>query len=446
MNLARLNPRVLVTRHFQSLLSLAIRGLSVFVGFAVTLLIGRMFGPEANGHYALITQTGMFLSVVAVGGIDLAVTRTFSAATARRVPIERRSLLRITGYSMGFAALLMGLLLLAGEPLIRLMFNGEVPEGAILVLIIVMISRALTRLLGAILRSQKDYAWGQSVEVLLIPTLVLTAMALGFRRDVEQILWITAFAGLSVGVGAFLASLRHTSNDPEALHIPMKDTLKIAVPLWGVAVFLNISDWYGLATTSAVLGVHEAGLYRVAAQVATALSIITLGLSSVFSPQFGAAASTGDLAKVARLAGTATRLSVVLALPVVILIFVFARPIVLLFGPEFAPAETILRIAAVGQAAFTVAGPSWLVLAMTGHQRTNLTITLCSTVALLVLAPLSAHFGGLMGISAVMALVLVARNIASLVAAARLTGIHVMRGRYRPPSADAGVSTPTPPF
>lgn len=432
MNLAKLDPRALVTRHFQSLLSLAIRGLSVLVGFAVTLAIGRMFGPEANGHYALITQTGMFLSVVAVGGIDLAVTRTFSAATARSVPVERGSLLKITAYSMGFAALLMGLLLIAGKPLIRLMFNGEVPEGAIPVLIIVMISRALTRLLGAILRSQKDYAWGQSVEVLLIPALVLAAMALGFHRDVEQILWITALAGLTVGIGAFLASLRHTSNGPEALHIPMRDTLKVAVPLWGVAVFLNISDWYGLATTSAVLGVHEAGLYRVAAQVATALSIVTLGLSSVFSPQFGAAASTGDLAKVARLAGTATRLSVALALPVVILIFVFARPIVLLFGPEFASAENILRIVAVGQAAFTVTGPSGLVLAMTGHQRANLAITLSSTVALLVLAPLSAHLGGLIGISTAMALVLVGRNVASLVAAARLTGIHVMLGRYSP--------------
>ena len=54
--------------HSASLASLAVRVAGVGLAFVVSLLIGRLYGPEAYGQYALVTQTGMFLSVVAIGG------------------------------------------------------------------------------------------------------------------------------------------------------------------------------------------------------------------------------------------------------------------------------------------------------------------------------------------------------------------------------------------
>ena len=437
MELSRIPAVAYVRRHIHSLISLTVRGLSVVAGFAVTLLIGRMFGPEANGHYAIVTQTAMFLSVVAVGGIDLAVTRTFSAAAARKIQIELLSFLKVVGYSAAFSAILMIGVLLGGHRLMMLLFNGPAPRGTITVLILIMMARTLTRMLGAVLRSQRAYALGQSVEVLLIPTLVLVLVGAGFARDVEGILWMTAWVGVGVGVVAFLSSLRYTSTSADALHVPMRQVLKIAAPLWGVAIFLNVSEWYGLATTSAILGVHDAGLYRVAAQVAGALNIITLGLFSVYSPQFGAAASERDMAKVARLAGTASRLAITFSLPAAIVIFVLAGPLLQLLGEEFLRAEGILRIAVVGQAIFTITGPSGLVLAMTGNERSNLLVTIVSTGTLLAAAPIAAHFGGLTGIVLCMSLLMIGRNLASMWFVRRRTGINVLTGGWNPPPDQA---------
>ena len=64
------------------------------LGFAITWFIGNRMGPVANGHYALITQTAMFLSVAAAGGIDLAMVRDFSAATAHGLRPARQSFIR----------------------------------------------------------------------------------------------------------------------------------------------------------------------------------------------------------------------------------------------------------------------------------------------------------------------------------------------------------------
>lgn len=425
------DPRTLLKRHFQSFMSLAIRGGSVASGFLVTVLIGRLFGPEANGHYALITQTAMFMSVVAVGGIDLAVTRKFSAAVAQNVKIERRSLMKVIAWSLMFTGILVVLLKAGGTPMMKMMFKGEVPQDAIIVLIVIMISRTLTRMLGAVLRSQKAYIWGQCIEVLIIPTIVLLYIALGMAPGVEQVLWMTALTGMLVGIVAFFTCLPLSSNDKNTLHVPMRDILKVAMPLWGVAIFLNIADWYGLATASAVLGVYEAGLYRVAAQVAGVLSIITMGLFSVFSPQFAEAHAAGDMPKLARLASSATRLSAFFCLPVAVLIFVFAGPVLSLFGPEFHPAETVLRVAVVGQAIYTMTGPSGLILAMTGHERTNLIQTIGSSALLLISAPFAARYGGLLGIATCLAAVVIARNLVSIWSVRRLTGINVFTGSIK---------------
>jgi O-antigen/teichoic acid export membrane protein len=161
------------------------------------------------------------------------------------------------------------------------------------------------------------------------------------------------------------------------------------------------------------------------------LAIVSMGLYGVFSAQIGAAYAARNKPEVARLARSATMLSLVMIMPVTILLFVFAHPILAMVGPEFAQGTTILRIMVVGQAIYTITGPSGLVLALTGHERINLLITTISTVSLLIIAPISAHMFGLVGITSYVAFILVARNCASLYAMQKLEGINCITGKLR---------------
>lgn len=80
-----------LAHHFSALAAMAMRGAGVVAAFVVTALIGRWYGPVANAQYALVTQTAMFLSVIAVGGADLAVTREFSRSVAEGNKLARRN-------------------------------------------------------------------------------------------------------------------------------------------------------------------------------------------------------------------------------------------------------------------------------------------------------------------------------------------------------------------
>lgn len=426
-----------VREHSSSLFSISVRGLGVLAGFAVTLLIGRYWGPEANGIYAIVTQTALMLSIFAVGGLDLAVVRFFSGPTARGKRVEFGSLLKVCAICAAAALVLCFIMLIKGEAVLGLLGTASLSREAVYVICILIITRALIRLLGGFLRSQKAYVFGQAIDCLLIPLALALLLGLGFLDTIEQALVATALCALLTIIVAILMSVRHiawpsiTADNREA--VSLKPVLVASAPLWGVAVAMNISDWYGLAVVASSLSITEAGLYRVAMQIGMAFSIISTGLFGVFSAKISVAYAENKPEIAAKLAQTGTKLSAALVIPPAIVLFALADFVLGLIGPEFTSASGLLRTAIIGQILFIILGPAGLTLAMAGHGRTNLTITLISTLLLLVAAPIIVNYFGAIGVVAWISMALVGRNVASVILLKRVAGISILTGTYKEP-------------
>lgn len=424
--------------HFASLASIAIRAASVGAGFFVAFYIGHYFGPMANGQYALIAQTAMFLSIVAVGGMDLAVVRRFSAAAAYHVPLAPAALLRALGYSLGVALLIALLLQLAGPHMVRTLFHGSIATAGLVILAILLFARTTTRLTAAVLRSQECHFTAQTIEVLAIPGLVASLLALGAIHTLDQVLTATAAVGLGAAAYGIWRSWRFVGVGENALDVTFAALFRTSLPLWGNAIALNIADWYSLATAAAALGVYQAGLFRVSFQIASALSFSAMGVYNVFTARISGAVALGDVHRVARLGRSGTRLAVALVTPAVIVLLLFGRPLLGLIGSEFEQAVPLLTVMVIGQAIYVATGPSGLVLAMSGHERLNFAISAAVTGSLLIVAPIAAHMYGLFGLAVATSLVPVIGNIANFVAVYRLEKINVLTGRYfGPEPADA---------
>ena len=95
----------------------------------------------------------------------------------------------------------------------------------------------------------------------------------------------------------------------------------------------------------------------------------------------------------------------------------------------------IVGTVVVGQILYTTMGPAGITLAMTGHERVNLAVTLVSTGSLLLVGPFAADHFGSIGVAAWISIMLVARNIASLWMVHRLLGINVITGSYQSSTA-----------
>lgn len=415
-----------------ALVSFAMRMAGVAAGFALTFVIGRYFGPSASAQYAIVAQTALFLSVIAIGGLDLSVVREFSRAVGQGCKIARASFWGVIAQSGLIALALCGVLALWGRDVLDLIGRGEVPKGAVFVLCLILAGRTLTRILAALLRSQRDYVFSQAVETTLIPVLTIGAVVAGLAASVPQILWATALAGLAVSALAVLAGLRHTSGDADALKVSAGSLIAFALPLWAGSIAQTFADWYGLVTVSSVNGLHDAGLFRTAVQYAAIFPVVAMGLFTTYSAQISAAVQAHDRAGVARLAGSATRLAAVLVLPGAVAAFVLAEPLLRLVGPEFADGAAILRVLVLGQVFYCITGPSGLVLALSGHPRWNFRVNMVAAVLLLALAPLAAREAGPVAVAALVALLLAGRNLACFALVYRSEGINVLTGRLRP--------------
>lgn len=421
--------------HINSLSAISIRLIGIAVGYLITLLIGQSLGPEALGQYGIITQTGMLLSIACIGGLDLSAIRSFSEARAQALPPATRSLSIL--FIISFLSLLsVGTgLFFSAEFIVALLIGENAIRQVLLFIFLIALSRAFTRLTSSFLRSQDAHLLSNLIEVLLIPVIVLGFLLSDLLSTLYEVVYATAIASVFVAAFGVSSSFHKTKLKPEHTLVPIVPLLRRAAPLWVVAVSRSFGDWYSLAIVAAFLSLFETGIFRVAMQIASAFPVVMVGIFSVFGVRFGVAHAKQDYREIARLSRSATVLSCVLVIPIGFAITIFAGPILSIVGPEFTRGSYVLQILVIGQVLYVCSGPAGLVLAMTGNEKTNLVIALFSLALLLVSLPIAVSAFGLAGLALSMSIILVLRNLASLLALYKILGINALAGTYTVPES-----------
>lgn len=405
------------------------RAASVALGFLVTIYIGRTFGPVGSGYYAVLTQTGMLLSIIVLGGFDFAVVKEYSGAHAHGRKVATWSLTGLLLLILITSAVTSAafIVLPASWSERLLSFLPGVKEYVIVCVILLM--RSATRLTGAFLRSQGDHKVGQMVEVILIPLLVLLPITVMQYRSVDQVLYATLVSGLVAAVIGVSRSFTFTSSHPSAFKVPMARLARVGLPMWGLGISLSLADWYTVAVVSNMSGLHAAGVLRVAMQIGTTLLFGVSGVMAIFSAQVAKAHHQRDLTAVGSLLRKAVLLNCAVAVAPAVAIYPLAPFILQLVGGEFVGGADVLRIILVGQIAYAILAPSGVALAMVGYGHVNLGIVVVSTVAFLILAPLLAAGHGIEGVGVAMVAFICGRNLASFLFFRVLTGVNGITGR-----------------
>lgn len=417
--------------HRAAILSLAVRGCAVLAGFAVTYMIGRSLGAAATGRFALVSQSAAFFAVVGLLGLDIASVRHFAKAIADKVRLSAATMLKICVLGLGFMVVMGAVIAFSGDWVWRTLFGDAVPRALLLILCLLLVARGGTQLLGAFLRSQHRFTLGQIISALAIPATTALALVSGLATTIEEALWAAAFGGGVAIIIALASMIRHISFKPDALKVPVRSLMVSAIPLWGVGIANNLSDWYGLAMAASMFGAAEAGLYRVAVQISAVLQIISAALFAVYSAKISTAHHAGDIRQVALLARSAVRLSTATALPAAIFLIASGEFILGQIGEEFVAAIPLVYILVIGQLAFTLTGPCGLVLAMSGNERINLAITIAGTVLLLLCVPIAGRQFGLEGIALCIAAIMLLRNLCAYVIVRQKLGIGIWTGTVR---------------
>jgi O-antigen/teichoic acid export membrane protein len=403
-----------------------LRGFSLLTGLVLTLLLGRYLGAAATGIYALIMQTATFIVTIGLLGLDVSLVRHLSRPNGK---VATTVFLKIIGLGAALMFCIVLAIMLGDDIIWGVLFGDVIPLEFKIVVCVLLLIRGVRQTLGSFLQSQKRIALSLVISLLAVPLAATCALLSGLAKDVHDLLWATVASSFACMLWALWASKDHLTNDADAIKVSMREILSSSLPLWGALLILVMGEWYALAVTARMLSVTDTGVFRVGAQIAAPLAVVSGTINSVYLPHISSAFHADNRQEAARLARTAVRASGALALPMAAGIIILTPFLLPFIGSEFEAAMPVVVTLVIGQLLIALSGPCGLVLAMSGNEKINLAIAAAGIVCLLVAAPLGAAVAGIHGVAISVSVVLVMRNLAAYCYVRYKLGIEVWSGR-----------------
>ncbi len=412
--------RTQIEQHGRIVLAMGLRFVAAGASFAVTFIIARTYGAAVSGEYALFTQTLIAFSMIAVfGNEQLVVRRIAGALSDERTDIARLAYFKALRY-VGGAAVVIAALLMAFSP-----YAGVIAITPPLIVMagIGVLAHPLLLVSAAAVRATHRLVSGQAL-MAVQPLLMLAVVALVIAY------WPAAPAyGLAVGhvCALFIATVSSLAVIFVVVRrwpIPADRSLEEgrgASRRLGMTIAIDtLALWTALGLTGALLGVADAGVFRVCIQIMTVVMMIATTYENMISPRFAKLFRQGDHEAAGRTHRNAIFFLLAIGGAPLILIAIFAEPILGLMGEEFREGATALRILALGQFAVIAAGPAGSMIAMNGKEAFSLKLAaICFVIVVPVMALMMRELG-LEGAAAGVALLWASRYLGSFVYARRM--------------------------
>ena len=346
---------------------------TMVLNFAIALVLARTLGTAGFGAYAFAFAWATFLSVPASLGLTPLVVRHVATYAAHERWGHVRGIIRRANQAVAASATV--LVVAAGAIGLLVFDRDQELLGPFMVGLLLVPLMSLTSLRQAAMQGLNRVLLGRLPDTIVLPgtfllLVVVAAVFLGERFDAESAIALNVGAvGIAFVVGIVL--LRMVL--PQAAHDAAPEYegrawVRAGIPLLGIAVLFVINGQVGTILVGALGGAAEAGTFNVAFRVATFTSFFFLAATYPLYPSVARLWAVGDREAIQRLLTRAGR--VVLALSCVIgaVVILAARPLLEVFGPEFAEGTTALRILVLGELLKVAAGFGGLALVMTPHE------------------------------------------------------------------------------
>jgi O-antigen/teichoic acid export membrane protein len=143
--------------------------------------------------------------------------------------------------------------------------------------------------------------------------------------------------------------------------------MRSALPLLLMSLLLAANNRISTILVGALDSDNAAGMFNVAFRAATFTGFLFLAVSYPLYPNIARLWTLGDHAAIQRLLTRAIRVVSIFSVAAAVGFFVFADPILGIFGNEFTDADVALRILVAGELVKVLTGFGGVALVMTSH-------------------------------------------------------------------------------
>jgi O-antigen/teichoic acid export membrane protein len=437
----RPDPHPLGVRHLahSSLWALGGRAALILGSLALNALATRLLQPSDAGVFFLIVSIATALAVVAELGLHRVVVRLVAAAMATnqygraRQVVTKVAVLALLG-SVTISALL--LLPPVTRGIAHAFSSTEVYASAYFIALLVVV-RALSLLLAEVFRSFHDIraasllggtdahaigALGLAFILAFVGSPVSTAAVLG----VVVSGWVPGVIVGSVILGRRVRRIKGPGD------VRTREILSIAWPILIMSIGHSVIQQADLWIAGVTVSTDDVALYGAALRIVGILAVPLMIVNAVLPPVISSYYVTGQRNRLERLLQTSAAAAAIPTIAAVAAFSVLSSEIMsLLFGPFYAGGGTVLAILSIGSLVSVMCGSGAMSLAMTGHERTMMVVTLGAGSAMVGGAIYLGRAMGIAGVAIAAMAGVALNNISMLIAVRRLTGMWICANPLR---------------
>ena len=343
--------------------------------FAIITVIARELGGKAVGEYSLGWALLVITNLLALWGFQNVLIRFVAVYLAENDDGRVRGVIRLalrvsTSSSFALAALIA---IFAG-PISDLFGQPHLTTTVRLVALALPASTVRDAALAATQgwRSQRAYALIASVYEPVL-RLSLTCVALIGGWDVTAVFAAIPISAWTAAVLAVVAlRVRMRSLAPAAPVIDAGPIWRYSSVSWGSVMATVGLIWADTLILGALGTASEVGVYNVSTRVVNLAVFVWVPLVSALDPQFARLLHRGERAGLGRLYTISTRWILSLSMPAFIVLLVYPKDLLGLFGADYGAGVAATVILCIGQLINGATGACGALQNMSGHIRLNL--------------------------------------------------------------------------
>lgn len=399
--------------------------IGVLLGFALTVVVARSLTVHDAGlfflGYSLVAALAKFFRL----GLDNIILRWFGAEdlSPKAQGYLFKSFIWVSSISIPVAILLVFFSeVIAGEVFQKPEFAVVIRSIAFAVpaiAVFTLVSMAFQGLQRVVL-SVFFQNLGVSAIFLLVISMVLNLAPANLDAEMAALIYMaSAVLTLFCSLGFWFFQ-----SGTQWLRVGLADTdlWRSSRNLWVVSSMALLVQWSGVLIAGVYLSASELAYLSTAQRTAQVVSFVLIVTNMVVAPRYARLWKEQDIEGIRKLARNSSRLTIMLALPVVIGIYLFASQVMGFFGDGFEAGANLLIVMTLGQFVNVATGSVVYLLVMSGHEADMRRVTLFSGPLAILLAYLFVLLWGGNGAAWAIALSVAVQNIAALVMVRRRLG------------------------
>jgi len=406
------------------------RGLTGLAELAIYALLARLLTPVEYGVYFLAMSVVLFGALLGSLGLNQAVVRFIAEAMGLNQEARARALLlRILTLGLIGSLVVAVSYLLLGEWMLAKFLDVPVLFTVTGLVALWLAAAAWQRLIAEGFRGFHDIRNATMFGGLL--SVGLTVGALGVLWQLQDqarladVLTVVATATVASALwGSWRLCRKAMTLSPVKATVINREILHVAWPLLLTSLTLFVLTQIDLWILAAFRPAEEVAQYGAASRLALVTMVMTSILYAVLPPLIARQHARREKHQLERILRAGATLTGLITLPIFAL-FVIAPEWTLgfVYGSFYADACAVLALLTTGLFVNVITGMRGNVLMMTGHERTELMISLVSGALNVALCVWGARYAGMLGVALAAMSAMIIQCLLEELAVRRVLGI-----------------------